>query len=265
MKQSKPFLTVVVLFCCAFLLSGCGQLPCCGADVTLRILTYNTHHAKGVNGKLDLARIADVIRNSGADVVALNEVDKNWDRSGNVDQTQKLAEILDMHSVFAPTVGDNYGNAVLSRYPILSSTVHPLTPGAEPRVCIESRIDVEGVLITFMAVHLDSQTNRAAEVLDIVKIIRGKPPEEKIVLAGDFNLEPAAAELRPLLEYVDDARIAAGGNLTATMVDSNIWIDYVFVSPNLKSAVRICRSLRTPTTAVASDHYPVYAELVLEK
>ena len=56
----------------------------------VRVLTYNIHHGEGVDGKIDLARIAAVIQRSSADVVALQEVDQATGRSNGIDQAAEL-------------------------------------------------------------------------------------------------------------------------------------------------------------------------------
>ena len=71
---------------------------------TLRVLTYNIHHGAGVDGKLDLKRIASVITGSKADIVALQEVDRNTARAGKVDQVAELARLTKMNALFGPNI-----------------------------------------------------------------------------------------------------------------------------------------------------------------
>src|SRR5688572_255745 len=59
---------------------------------TVRVLTYNVHHGEGTDGKVDLPRIAAVIKAADPDLVALQEVDNKCRRSGKVDQTAELAK-----------------------------------------------------------------------------------------------------------------------------------------------------------------------------
>src|SRR5690606_4366306 len=95
----------------------------------LRVLSYNIHHAEGVDGKLDLERIAEVIRAAKPDLVALQEVDRNARRTGSVDQPAELARLTEMQVVFGSNIelqGGHYGNAVLSRFPIASERNHLL-------------------------------------------------------------------------------------------------------------------------------------------
>ena len=87
----------------------------------LRVLSYNMHHGEGVDGRLDLPRIARVITRARPDVVALQEVDRETLRSQHVDQAAELARATRMHVVFGANIdlqGGQYGNAVLSRWPL---------------------------------------------------------------------------------------------------------------------------------------------------
>src|SRR5690606_28222019 len=94
-------------------------------------LTYNIHHGAPENStEVNLNNIAAVIRKSGAELVALQEVDVNVPRSGNVDQAKVLAKLLDMHYYFSKSIdysGGEYGVAILSKYP-LTNTRNELLP-----------------------------------------------------------------------------------------------------------------------------------------
>ncbi|MEO1091487.1 MAG: endonuclease/exonuclease/phosphatase family protein [Pseudomonadota bacterium] len=103
----------------------------------MRFLSYNIQYGLGRDGHYDLARIADEVRD--ADVIALQEVERFWQRSGEVDQPAVLAEHLpDHHWVFganldihagtatAPNRRRQFGTMLLSKTPILSSRNFPL-------------------------------------------------------------------------------------------------------------------------------------------
>jgi endonuclease/exonuclease/phosphatase family metal-dependent hydrolase len=98
----------------------------------LRVMTFNIRHGRGLDGRVNLGRIARVIRDARAGVVGLQEVDRHYgDRSGFVDQAGSLAAALDMRVVYGPTLDleppppgrprRQFGNAVLSAYPIQDS------------------------------------------------------------------------------------------------------------------------------------------------
>src|SRR6478609_2091418 len=70
----------------------------------LRVLTYNLHHGEGTDGKLDLKRIAEVIKATQPDVVALQEVDRNVKRTNQVDQPAEYAKLTAMNAGFARAI-----------------------------------------------------------------------------------------------------------------------------------------------------------------
>lgn len=95
----------------------------------LRMLSYNIHHAEGVDQKLDLERITSVILSVTPDLVGLQEVDQKATRSGSIDQPAELARLRKMNVAFGaniPLQGGHYGNAVLSRFPVASHKNHLL-------------------------------------------------------------------------------------------------------------------------------------------
>src|SRR5438270_1349612 len=76
---------------------------CTSADhkpVELTVMTYNIHHGAGMDGKVDLPRIAEVIKRSGADLVALQEVDRITLRTSRIDQCKELGRLTGMHAYF---------------------------------------------------------------------------------------------------------------------------------------------------------------------
>src|SRR5688500_2206377 len=81
-----------------------GQPAAKPAGKTLRVLSYNIHHAEGTDGKLDVARIAGVIKAAGPDLVAVQEVDRNTTRTNKVDQAAELARLTGLHGEFARAI-----------------------------------------------------------------------------------------------------------------------------------------------------------------
>jgi len=166
-----------------------------------------------------------------------------------------------------------YGNALLSRYPIKTWDSHKLYlhPGHEPRTCIKATIDINGEQYTFMATHLDHQSNedRIKQAQDIVKIVGAHPG--KTILVGDFNsLSPLADDdpetalktkpIAVILEKFQDAFVLAGVGPESSY-RSGPRIDYIFVSPDLAGNVLSCAVINTELTRVASDHRPVISDI----
>src|SRR5689334_895724 len=85
-----------------------------------RILTYNVHRCLGSDGKLSPERVAEVIAQSEADIVALQELDVGRARTGGVDQAGKIAEALGMSLHFHAAVQvmeEKFGDAILTTKP----------------------------------------------------------------------------------------------------------------------------------------------------
>jgi endonuclease/exonuclease/phosphatase family metal-dependent hydrolase len=99
----------------------------------LRVLSYNIHKCiGGIDRRYEPSRICDVIRRLEPDVCMLQEVDAGVSRSNGDAQTELLGEALGMkHRCWYPNVdvrgGGQYGNAILSRYPIVESSNLDLT------------------------------------------------------------------------------------------------------------------------------------------
>ncbi|MDF1838437.1 MAG: endonuclease/exonuclease/phosphatase family protein [Planctomycetota bacterium] len=161
----------------------------------LELMSYNIRHGVGMDGVLDLDRIAEVIRREKPDLVALQEIDRNCIRSGNRDIAQELGDACGMQAYFAKFMdyqGGEYGLAVLSRLPVVEVTSHRLPDGAEPRVALEVEVQVDGLpsTMSFVCIHNDWTDDgiRQRQVNSLLGALRDDT--HPIVLAGDFNALP---------------------------------------------------------------------------
>lgn len=212
---------------------------------SLRVLSYNIHHGAGVDGVLDLERIARDIEASGAEVIGLQEVDNHWgERSDWVDQAAWLADRLGMYHVFGanldlpPAEGQThrqqYGTAILSRYPItrssnrlLTSIEYPERP-TEQRGLLHAEIDVRNSKIDVYSTHLDHQRTeqrllQAQEVRSVIDIHRGTA-----ILTGDMNADPGTEEIDLLTsEPFVDSFAGSDGDFTYPAEAPKARIDYL--------------------------------------
>lgn len=237
--------------------------------ITFRVLTYNIHHGEGMDGKIDLERIADVIRRSQADLVALQEVDRGVGRSGGVDQPAKLAALTDMQAVFEKNIdvqGGEYGNAVLSRFPVVSHQNHslPNVPGNEQRGLLEVRVQIDGEKLAFCVTHFDHQANdgeRIASVAALRELI-GNWEETPVIVAGDLNATPESRVVRQMRSFLRDTSMDAKAESPSFPADApDRQIDYIFYKAlaGLRSAEH-----HVMPESVASDHRPVVAAFTLD-
>ncbi|QDV12394.1 Endonuclease/Exonuclease/phosphatase family protein [Rosistilla oblonga] len=234
----------------------------------LRVLSYNIHHGAGVDSKLDLQRIADVILSVKPDVVALQEVDKNVKRSGDVDQPAELARLTKMNVVFGANIdlqGGHYGNAILSRFPIIRHENHrlPNIDGGEQRGMIEAEIALpkSNQPLLLLATHLDhrpDESERLASAAFINKRLAGKP-QHPALLAGDMNARPDSETLRRLQANWTSSNQTPMATYPVTQ--PTIQIDYILHSPAKRWKVIEFKVL---DEAVASDHRAIFAILELQ-
>ena len=237
-------------------------------NLRLRILSYNIHHAEGVDGKLDVPRIAQVILSVDPDLVALQEVDKNTIRTGKVNQDIELSRLTKMNCVFGSNItfqGGQYGNAILSKFPIIKNKnfLLPNVDSGEQRGLLQSQIQIsnkENVL--FFSTHLDhrrSDRERLASAKAINQIISlgNKSPA---ILAGDFNDVPDS----PTLKELGKVWLRSNKKILRTIPASkpSRQIDYIFVQP--KERWKIIES-QVLDEDIASDHRAIFSIIELIK
>jgi endonuclease/exonuclease/phosphatase family metal-dependent hydrolase len=258
----------LVIVVCAFVCGGCSQDKGGGkssgpATARVRVMTYNIHHAVGMDQKLKLERIAEVIKDAKPDFVALQEVDKGVSRSEKQDQAAELGRMTGMHAIFGKAVdwdGGDYGGAVLSRYPIVSSKVYklPVTGGREPRVAVAVRVKPPGLPeMQFVGVHLEHQHegDRLAQAKQL-KAELDQIPSRNIILAGDFNAQPDTAAVEVFTKAGWEN--VSGGEKSFPAPYPLRKIDWVMVPQ--ESAWKMVKS-DVVAERMASDHRPVVVEL----
>ena len=231
---------------------------------SLRVATYNIHRCRGLDGRTRPDRIAAVIRNIDADVVALQEVVGAGPRGGG--HAEQIGAALGMGWVMAPARqlrGHHFGNAVLSRLPIASHMEHDLSwKTCEPRRM--QRVDVlvgHGVLHVYN-VHLGTailERRHQAERLASIVCDRhvGGP---KLVL-GDFNEWMRGLVTRTLSERLHsvDLRDHLRRRRTYPGVFPVLHLDHIYYSGKVE--IGGIELPRTRLTLVASDHLPLVADV----
>ncbi|MEX1212884.1 MAG: endonuclease/exonuclease/phosphatase family protein [Balneolaceae bacterium] len=274
MREMKVRWVLFLLVSGMFLGTGCAQKPY-GETVTgpdpetdppgsVRVMAYNIHHAGGMDGVVDIERIANVIRESGADIVALQEVDVMVGRSGHIHQVRELARLTGLeHTAFGANIDLDegwYGTATLSRFPILEEkNTHFEQIGPEQRGVLETLLDVNGEELLFLNTHLDHRGEDDRERILYVNEAREKIlprySAERVLFAGDFNTRPDSEAYRLVTEYMTDSwvEIGKGEGNTIPSNDPNRRIDYIFYQGDLRPV-----HAWVPRTT-ASDHLPVAA------
>jgi endonuclease/exonuclease/phosphatase family metal-dependent hydrolase len=271
--------------------------------VPLRCATYNIQYGIGMDGRYDLGRIADAVRE--ADIIALQEVSRGSPWNASADMTAEIASLFPdrfvaWHFPVDVDVGSTienervterrfqFGNCVLSRWPIIGARGHLL-----PRGRIDERLNLQrGALevvigtplgvMRFYSVHLDHIDTQ--ERLDQVAALKriaidyssfggalsgvaslgfAEPPHaSQYMLMGDFNFEPGSVEYR---EMLDDGVVVdvSAADASFTYFDPKAQepsqrLDFCFASADL--AARIT-STNVDIDAVGSDHRPVWVTI----
>ena len=172
----------------------------------LRLLSYNIHRAIGVDRRFRPGRIAEIINHHKPDVALLQEVDDGAPRSRELDLARELAAMLDFEHY---AVGHNvslrkgrYGNATLSRYPILRERNIDLSIDARKRRgCQHTTIVAEKVSghphqLEIFNVHLGlSAQERSRQIGELVRSpeFADLDPAAAAIVGGDFNTRAGSA------------------------------------------------------------------------
>lgn len=229
----------------------------------LRVVTYNIHGCRTLDGRVGIGRIAEVLAELDPDLVALQEVDLGRDRSNGSDQAAELGEALGMSAHFFPVLRNGpacYGLAVLSRPPVLRTRnallPGPPGPGRERRGAIRTTVAANGgefdLINTHLGLGLLERRRQAAALLSGGWLRDGVPA----ALCGDFNAGPGSPVCRRLGERL---RPAGNGKPTFFAKRPLLRLDHIFVTDSgmvLNAGVASGETARR-----ASDHLPAWADL----
>lgn len=230
----------------------------------MKIMTFNTQHCLGyIEKKIDYDLMAKVIRESGADVIGLNEMRGQGISEGYDDQTGLLSRLSGIgYSYFAKAIDvrgkpDPYGNALLSRIPIVTAErILIPDPPREEKGYYETRCLLKASLengFTVLVTHFGLV--RAEQESAVQTVLQNLAPE-RCILMGDFNVTPEHPVLLPIRARMKDTADAfPSPRLSFPSDKPNRKIDYVFVSPDVEVL-----SADIPAI-VASDHRPHTAEI----
>lgn len=223
----------------------------------LTVVSYNIHSAVGTDGKFSPQRIAKVLREIDADVIALQEVPLGDSKRENV--LALLQQVTGFYVVEGPTqerADKRYGNAILSRYPVTASRSIDLSFGSrEPRGAMEADLDCYGHPLRIVATHLGL---RPAERRDQIRRLLQEfdTSEMPVIMLGDVNEWFVWG--RPLRWLVSHFEA-----VPAVRTFPSRWpifaLDRIWISPRHR-LTRIAAHT-TPLARKASDHLPLVAHI----
>ena len=237
----------------------------------IRVVTYNIHKCRGLDRRVRPERIVSVLRETQADVIALQEVVCVEGAAREHHQARFIAEELGMDF----RVGENrrhnggaYGNAVLSRLPFRETCNYDITwRGRERRGCLRTDIELaEGRALHVFNIHLGTaflERRHQARQLVSEEILRSRELEGPRLILGDFNEWTNGLASRLLASHFQsaDVRYHLRSARTYPGILPFLHLDHIYFDENLRLENLTLR--RNRTSLVASDHLPLVADFYL--
>ncbi|MGG3573288.1 endonuclease/exonuclease/phosphatase family protein [Bacillus gobiensis] len=237
----------------------------------IKVMTFNIHHGKGTDKKVDLNRIAKIISGSKADVIGVNEVDVNFSkRSNHADQIRHIAQFLNFNYVYSPAIErtckktgllQQFGNGLLSRYPILAENHHffNVRKGlSEGRSLLEATVEINNRLINFYVTHLSLNTYLHKKQTEFI-VKKTKESKHPVIILGDWNMSPHTKRWKRMTSEYTDAWAASGKSMGYTFPSARPRkrLDYIFVGNQLQ----VVDAAVVWNNPEASDHLPIVTTL----
>ncbi|MGH7852487.1 MAG: endonuclease/exonuclease/phosphatase family protein [Candidatus Binatia bacterium] len=224
------------------------------------VLSYNIHECVGSDRRRDPARIAQVIKESGAQIVGLQEVHSDASGEEQLHQMNYLAALTGLQAVPGPAVerrNGHYGNVLLTSCKVLA--VHKLDlsySGREPRGAIDADLEIGGEAMRVIVTHLGL---RPAERRFQVRMLLTALSEQRthtVIVLSDFNeWLPTGRSLRWIHTHLGKTALVR----TFPSRFPLFALDRIWVSPAAALAELCC--IRTPLSRLASDHLPLKATI----
>ncbi len=236
-----------------------------------------------IKGGCRLKRVVELIRKQEPTVVALQEVDKNLEKTGGLDIAKEIAETLGFNFLFAPgyripqkTGVGEMGNALLFKHPLQRRETCFLSPEieyegsgeTEPRNVLKAELKIGGKTWSFLTTHLAVSTGfefnktKQVQLNTLLKVVnRSSPP---LVLMGDLNSPPQSRVVKKIEKVLFNADRQGSKTWPVGGAERKGWsvpeleytIDYIFLSKEIKSrAFKVLKS-------EASDHLPLIVTIL---
>ena len=244
----------------------------------LRIMTYNIQHGHvHLDKYIDLTKVCDVIRKYDPDIIGLNEVRGRGTNKDYTAQVETMAAYLGYHCYFGRSImiggTSPYGNAVLSKYPIIEASVikipNPVDPSAcrhfEPRSLCRCVVEVpadgeagtyEGPVVNVAVYSSHFGLSEAEQEHAVSTAITTLSAEAlPFILMGDFNMEPDNKLMQPLHAAYNSVDPLLDGKKSFPSDKPSIKIDYIYTSKDIAITAADIPQI------VASDHCPIWADI----
>ena len=227
----------------------------------LRVATYNVHGCVGTDGRHDPDRVASVVAELEADIVALQEF--TYPASVAIESRMPVTLMLDRYEcVLGPTrhtVAGRFGNALFTRHRVLDVQRFDLSmERCEPRGALAATLEVRGTVVHVLAAHLGLRVRerrfQVRQILEYLESVR----RTLVVVLGDFNDWLPG---RSVVHVLDDRLGRPPRPASFPVFWPIVALDRIWVNP-----IRALRGIfthTTPAARLASDHLPVVADIDL--
>jgi endonuclease/exonuclease/phosphatase family metal-dependent hydrolase len=220
------------------------------------VLSYNIHECVGLDRRRHPERIAQIIKESGAQIVGLQEVHSDSSGAEQLHQMNYLAAATGLQAVPGPAVerrNGHYGNVLLTSCKVLD--VHKLDLSylrREPRGAIDADLDIGGEPVRVIVTHLGLRPNERRFQVKKLLTALSERRTRIVILLSDFNeWLPTGRSLRWLHTHLGKTALVR----TFPSRFPVFALDRIWVSPPAALTELCC--LRTPLTRIASDHLPL--------
>ncbi|MGZ9014594.1 MAG: endonuclease/exonuclease/phosphatase family protein [Burkholderiales bacterium] len=229
------------------------------AGRAVTIASYNTHGGIGRDRHFVPKRIAEVVKEIDADIVALQEVEN---RTTGFDMLAYLEEQTGFEAIAGPTFlrnGADYGNGLLTRFRVLSTQrIDLCVSKCEPRGALDVEVDCGGTPLRVLATHLGLRpSERREQIRRLLRALEGDRPLPT-VLMGDINEWFLwGRPLRWMHRHFEETPSLA----TFPAIYPFFALDRLWVKP--RALLKRMEVHSSPLARIASDHLPLKAELNL--
>jgi len=237
-------------------------------ETSFRIVTYNIHRCRGLDGRVRPQRIVDILREVKADIIALQEVLNKDNGRRDENQVRFIAEELGLDYAFGENrrlKGGGYGNAILSRLPLIMQENYDLSQARrEERGCLRTDIGLpNSQVLHIYNVHLGTayfERRHQGRRLMESDILTGPDDPGPRILLGDFNEWVPGLSSRLFREHFGsiDLRTVLGRRRTYPGAFPLLHLDHIYFDDALE--LRRASVYRTKRTLLASDHLPLLAD-----
>lgn len=224
----------------------------------LRVLTYNIHGGKGRDGKVDFKRIGDFLRKIDIDIALIQELDTRFEDRSTDKDIEDLQAAHFHHFEAAPTIKGYYGwygNAILSKLPILRSSIIDISlMKREPRNIQEAFIKIPSGELQVINTHKGLRPSERSIQFAHLHQLLTQESDKPLIVGGDLNEWAVFAD--PIKRMNEVLHPILPGPTFPTFYPF-LYLDRMWCRP--QSLLQKAQVLKTAETKLYSDHFPILA------